>query len=90
MSKTASLTVTLPESLTDFVRERVDAGRYASSSQVVEEALVLLQTREAERQAVIERIRREIEEGAKQAEAGLLRDGEEVFKELFERHRLRS
>ncbi|HQZ40332.1 MAG TPA: type II toxin-antitoxin system ParD family antitoxin [Vicinamibacterales bacterium] len=86
MSRATSLTVTLPSDLDAFIRERVAAGRFATPGEAVREALVLLERRERERDAVIDEIRREIQLGIDQAEGGQLRDGETVFREL--RHRL--
>lgn len=85
MSRTTSLTVSLPEALDAFVRDRVAAGRDTTASDVVQEALILLQRGTKQRQAVIEQICHEIEIGAKQAEAGELRDGKSVFDEIRRR-----
>ena len=51
-----------------------------ASSDVVREALTLLGHRE--REAVIDEIRREIQLGIEQADAGQLRDGETAFAEI--------
>ncbi len=47
-------------------------------------ALILLERREHDRDAALDEIRREIQLGIDQAEAGQLRDGEEVFAEIRE------
>lgn len=60
------------------VRELVSSGRYASAADVVEDALSLLDQREAER----EEIRRKIQEGLDDVGRGDTFDGEEVFAEL--------
>lgn len=52
--------IKVDEELTAFVRKQVDDGRYASESEVVEEALRLL--KESEEEAV-EAIRAAIDEG---------------------------
>ncbi|MGH9200182.1 MAG: type II toxin-antitoxin system ParD family antitoxin, partial [Vicinamibacterales bacterium] len=90
MPKTSSLTITLPEALEAFVRQRVADGRYLTSSEVVEDALVLLEAREREREAVLAEIRHEIELGVAQADAGELIDGETVFAKLLQRRRART
>ena len=82
MSNTQSFTVALPEALETFVKQHVASGRYASASDVVREALTLLKHRERDRDVVIDEIRREIQLGIEQAEAGRLRDGETVFTEI--------
>ncbi len=85
MSEHTSLTVSLPESLGDFIQQRVPAGRYPTASDVVEDALGLLREREQTRDSVVAEIRAQIEVGARQADAGQLRDGREVFKDIRQR-----
>ena len=85
MSKHTSLTVSLPVSLGDFVQQRVSAGRYPSASDVVTDALGLLRDREQTREDILAEIREQIEVGARQAEAGQLRDGREVFEDIRRR-----
>jgi antitoxin ParD1/3/4 len=85
MEKTTPLTVNISPSRESFVRDRVAAGRFVTASQVVEEALALLEERERHREAIIDEIRRDIEIGFEQAEAGELRDGEAVFEEIRSR-----
>lgn len=88
MSNHSSLTVSLPEALEAFVRQRVASGRFASASDVVQEALTLLEGRERERDEALDEIRREIQLGIDQADAGQLRDGPTVFAEIREKRRL--
>lgn len=52
--------ISVDEELTAFVRKQVDDGRYASESEVIEEALRLLKESEDE---AIEAIRAAIDEG---------------------------
>ena len=54
----------------------------------MQEALTLLERREHDRDAALDEIRREIQLGIEQAEAGQLRDGETVFAEIREKLRL--
>jgi antitoxin ParD1/3/4 len=75
--KTANISLT-PE-LTAFVESRVASGRYQTASEVVREALRLLEQREAQRISSIADLRREAEIGLAQAKAGRLTDGEVVF-----------
>ena len=65
MAKHTSLTVSLPESLGDFVQQRVSTGRYPSASDVVKDALGLLRDREQTREDVLAEIREQIEFGAR-------------------------
>lgn len=89
----SSLTIALPEDMEAFVRQRVASGRFASASDVVLEALTLLERRERDREQtrdlVLAEIREEIEVGARQAEAGQLRDGREVFEEIRRRRAMK-
>jgi putative addiction module CopG family antidote len=88
MSRTTVLTVSVPEALDAFIRDRVAVGRYASPGEVVREALTLLERRERERDAIVDEIRQQIQQGIDQAEAGHLRDGETVLRELKNELRL--
>lgn len=90
VSNTSSLTVALPEALEAFVRQRVASGRFASASEVVREALALLERRERAREVALDEIRAEIQQGIEQAEAGQLRDGEAAFAEIREKLHLES
>ena len=85
MSKPTSLTVSLPESLGDFIEQCVSAGRYPSASDLITDALGLLRDREQTREDVLAEIREQIEVGARQAEAGQLRDGRAVFQDIRRR-----
>lgn len=85
VSKPTSLTVLLPESIGDFIQQHVSAGRYPSASDLVTDAIVLLRDREQTREDVLAEIREQIEVGARQAEAGQLRDGREVFEDIRRR-----
>lgn len=72
VSTMATMNVSLPSDMAKFVEDEVEAGGYASSSEVVREALRLLQrdkAREAEKLAIL---RREINIGLADAEAGRL------------------
>ena len=84
MTKHTSLSVSLPESLGDFIQQRVSMGHYPIASDVVTDALGLLRDREQTCEDVVE-IREQIEVGARQAEAGQLCDGREVFDDIRRR-----
>lgn len=87
MSNHSPLTVSLPEALNAFVRKLVVSGRFASASDVVQEALTQLERREHDRDAALDEIRREIQLGIDQADAGQLRDGPTVFAEIRKNRR---
>lgn len=68
----ATMNVSLPSDMLDFVEHEVSSGGYGSSSEVVREALRLLRhekAQQAERTAIL---RREINIGIEAAEAGRL------------------
>lgn len=49
------------EHLAGFIRSQLDSGRYASASEVIREALRLLEEQEALRQLHVEQIKRQIQ-----------------------------
>ncbi len=84
-----SLTVSVPSHVDAFIKEQVASGNYSTADDIVCAALALLRDRRQQmREAVIDEIRREIEIGIAQADAGQVRDGEEVFREIRARRGL--
>jgi antitoxin ParD1/3/4 len=78
------MNVPLTPDLEQFVQEKVKSGRYLSASEVVREALQLLEERDRIQQIKLESLRKEIMIGVDQLERGEMIDGEEVFEELYE------
>ena len=68
------MNVHLTPELEDLVQSKVKSGRYNSASELVGEALRLLQRREE--------VRERIEEGWQSAKHGELADGDEVFNRI--------
>jgi antitoxin ParD1/3/4 len=66
----ATMNVSLPVDMVDFVENEVAEGGYASSSEVVREALRLLQHDKALEQEKLAILRREINIGLEAAAAG--------------------
>jgi antitoxin ParD1/3/4 len=62
-----------------FIKRQVEAGRYASASEVVRDALRLLEEHESEREAALEVLREEIRVGLA---SGPAMDADEVFDRL--------
>jgi antitoxin ParD1/3/4 len=83
----AAMPLTLTPQLEALVRQKVDAGLYHSPGQVLEEALRLLDERDASRQQRLEELRREIAVGLEQLDRGEGVPGEQVFEALRDRSR---
>jgi antitoxin ParD1/3/4 len=64
-----TININLPPQLEAMVRQKVASGRYASASEVVREALRLLEHQERLQDAKLEQLRREINEGLASGEA---------------------
>ncbi len=77
MVKEGPIQLTLPNDLADIVRARLAGGGFASAVDVVRAALALLGTTGEGDDA--ETIRKKIDVGYEQAEAGQLIDGREVM-----------
>jgi antitoxin ParD1/3/4 len=77
--------VHLPSELARFVAERVRSGRSKSLSDVLCEAVRLMQEHDAAGQPSVEQIRRQIAVGIDQLERGETLDPDAVFKEIRER-----
>jgi antitoxin ParD1/3/4 len=78
------MNVSLTPELEKFVRQKVKTGRYLSVSEVIREALRLLEERDMQRQMRLEKLRREVAVGIEQSDRGEIFDGEEVVAELLE------
>lgn len=76
------MNVSLPTELERFVQAKVGSGRYGSASEVIREALRLLEHQERFREKGIKEIRRKIAEGLKSLDRGQGLPGEAVFAEL--------
>lgn len=68
----------------DFIRRQIEAGRYASASELVRDALRLLETRERLRELEIEEYRAKIHAGM---ESGDSIPADEVFIRLEGKYR---
>lgn len=60
------------------------SGRYQTASEVVREALRLLERQEREREEEFQSLKQKLERGAAEARRGEVLDGTEVFDELRE------
>jgi len=64
------MNVSLTPELENWIDERVRSGRYASASEVIREALRLLEVEEAEKQRRLESVRQKIDRGLDQLKDG--------------------
>lgn len=64
------MNVSLTPELEQWVDERVRSGRYASASEVIREALRLLEVQEAAKQRRLETVRQKIDRGLDQLKEG--------------------
>ena len=80
------MNISLPPELTELVKRKVDSGQYTCASEVVVEALWLLDTRDRLREIKLEELRKEIAIGLDQADRGQLIPAEEVFERLRKRN----
>ncbi len=76
------MNVNLTPELENIVHAKVRTGRYNSASEVVREALRLMDERDQARAMHQAVIRRKIDEGWASASSGKLLSGEDVFAEL--------
>jgi antitoxin ParD1/3/4 len=84
-----AMNVSLTPELEKYVQNKVESGRYTSASEVVREALRLLEQKEQEREQALKEFQAKLDEGLAELEAGDLMDGEEVFARIREKSRLR-
>lgn len=73
------MNVRLSPELEQLVQSKVKSGRYNSASEVVREALRLLEQRDEDYALRKEEIPKQIEEGWQSAKRGEFVDGDEVF-----------
>jgi antitoxin ParD1/3/4 len=78
-----TVNISITPELDAFLQNRVKSGRYQTTSEVVREALRLLERQAKERDDALRQLKTKLRKGAAQAERGEL-DGDEVFKELRE------
>lgn len=79
------MNVTLDAVTEALIRAKVESGAYDSASQVIEEALLLLEERDHIRRLRRDRLLHELASGVFQADNRQLVDGEEVFRGLFDK-----
>jgi antitoxin ParD1/3/4 len=88
MPTTEKLSITLPRDMAEMVRGKVQAGAYASNSEVIREALRLLQEQEGLKAQKLAWLREKVERSL--ADPRPSGEANEVFARLEERQRRRS
>jgi antitoxin ParD1/3/4 len=76
------MNVSLTPELEQLIRKKVEGGLYLSASEVVREALRLLEERDRVNAMKLDELRKEIQIGIDQADRGELVDGPEAFARL--------
>ena len=82
MANRTTVNISLTPELDAFLHGRVASGRYQTTSEVVREALRLLERQEQERAQAFEQLKAKLKRGAAQADSGDLLNGDDVFDEL--------
>lgn len=82
MANRTTVNISITPELDSFLHSRVKSGQYQTTSEVVREALRLLQHQVEDRAASLRELKTKLKRGAAQAERGNLLDGDEVFAEL--------
>ncbi len=81
------LSITLPRELAQMVRDKVASGVYSSNSEVIREALRLLQARDQLEAQKLAALREKVERSLAQGDPSL--EAEDVFARLEQRHQQR-
>ena len=82
MTARTTVNISITPELGAFLQSRVASGRYQTTSEVVREALRLLEREEQGRTQALENLKAKLDRGAAEAGRGELFDGDEVFAEL--------
>lgn len=77
------MNVSLTPELERFIGELLETGRYRSATEVVREAVRLLQEREEEREAKLALLRRAVDVGVKELDRGEGLPADEVFEDVL-------
>ncbi|MEH1845149.1 MAG: type II toxin-antitoxin system ParD family antitoxin [Nostoc sp.] len=78
------MNISLTPELEQLVKDKVSSGKYHSVSEVMREALRLLEERDCILDQRLAELKAKIQEGIEASERGEVVDGEEVFAEIEE------
>jgi antitoxin ParD1/3/4 len=84
------MNVSLTPELEQLVQRKVQSGRYLSASEVVREALRLLEERDQLRELKLDELRKFVAVGIEQADRGELIEGSAAFEKVRERVRKKT
>jgi antitoxin ParD1/3/4 len=84
MANRTTVNISLTPELDRFLETRVKSGRYQTTSEVVREALRLLERQELEREQAFDQLKAKLQLAASEAEQGELLEGNEVFDALLD------
>lgn len=87
MASRTTLNVSLTPELSRFVQSRIRSGKYQSASELVREALRLLEGRDQTASASVQELKKELEVGLAQLRRGEGVDGEDFFRRVAARRR---
>ena len=76
------MNVSVGSELERFVNGKVDSGDYGTATEVVRAALRLLREQDAEREARLQALRRDVREGFAQLEKGEATSGRKAFAQV--------
>ncbi len=79
------MNVSLTPELEKYIQKRVKSGRYTTASEVVREALRLMEQKDEEREAALKEFRAEIDRRLAGLDRGEGIDGEKFFADLKKR-----
>lgn len=82
--KRCTVNVSLTPELEALIQERVRSGRYTSASEVVREALRLLEDRDELRRLRLAELRSQVAAGLVSLDRGQARDGDAVIDEILD------
>lgn len=82
MGAHASLNITLPPELQEFIDSRLSSGRYQTAGEVIREGLRLLEERERASEAAYDELKAKVRRGIEESDRGELVDGDSVFEEI--------
>ena len=80
------MNVSLTAKLEQFVHKKVKSGLYHSASEVIREALRVLDQRDALQSIQLKKMQQSISEGIREADEGKLVGSDKVFQNIRARH----